>query len=137
MRKPCFGDAVVAQRESVGDKVTYLHGDHLGSVSVATKADGTLASRQEFGPWGSVRSGGVSSTTLNYTGQRRDDTGLQRLNSPLPPRRTPTHYFAPTRFSAFRMPNSGFNPRQDQALRLRRKLIGARSSRISARPATP
>ena len=62
-------------------KITdYLHNwplplrniDYLGSVSVATKADGTLANRQEFDPWGRVRSGNVGETTLNYTGQRRD-----------------------------------------------------------------
>jgi RHS repeat-associated protein len=35
-----------------------------------------VVSRQEFDPWGSIRSGGISQTTLNYTGQRRDGTGL-------------------------------------------------------------
>ncbi|WP_161668827.1 RHS repeat-associated core domain-containing protein [Kallotenue papyrolyticum] len=33
-------------------------------------------SRQDFDPWGSLRSGGIPQTTLNYTGQRRDSTGL-------------------------------------------------------------
>ncbi|WP_026371044.1 RHS repeat-associated core domain-containing protein [Kallotenue papyrolyticum] len=33
-------------------------------------------SRQDFDPWGAIRSGGISQTTLNYTGQRRDGTGL-------------------------------------------------------------
>jgi RHS repeat-associated protein len=56
--------------------VTYLHGDHLGSVSVATDSAGAVVSRQEFDPWGKVRSGGVGHTDLNYTGQRKDDTGL-------------------------------------------------------------
>ena len=46
-----YTDQIVAQRESV-----------------ATQADGTLASRQEFGPWGSVRTGNVAETTLDYTG---------------------------------------------------------------------
>lgn len=46
-----FGGVVVAQRDTTG--VTYLHGDLGGSVSVATKTDGTLASRQEYDPWGS------------------------------------------------------------------------------------
>ncbi|HVF98953.1 MAG TPA: RHS repeat-associated core domain-containing protein [Chloroflexia bacterium] len=31
---------------------------------------------QQFHPWGKVRSGGISVTDLNYTGQRKDDTGL-------------------------------------------------------------
>ena len=40
-----------------------------------------MVSRQEFGPSGSVRLGGVSGTTLNYTGQRCDDTGLLFYNA--------------------------------------------------------
>ncbi|WP_081752885.1 RHS repeat-associated core domain-containing protein [Kallotenue papyrolyticum] len=32
--------------------------------------------RQEFDPWGGIRSGGISQTTINYIGQRRDGTGL-------------------------------------------------------------
>ena len=74
-----FGGTVVAQHETTG--VTYLHGDQGGSVSVATRADGTLSSRQEFDPWGSVHSGNVAETTLDYTGQRRDDTGLLFYNA--------------------------------------------------------
>jgi RHS repeat-associated protein len=31
---------------------------------------------QEHNPWGKVRSGGIAQTTLNYTGQRLDGTGL-------------------------------------------------------------
>ena len=34
----------------------YLHGDHLGSVSVASTGGGTLASKQEYKPFGEVRS---------------------------------------------------------------------------------
>jgi RHS repeat-associated protein len=37
---------------------------------------GTIVSQQEFGSWGTVRSGGVSQTTRNYTGQQLDSTGL-------------------------------------------------------------
>ena len=74
-----FGGTIVAQRDTTG--VTYLHGDQGGSVSVATRADGTLSSRQEFDPWGSVHSGNVAETTLDYTGQWRDDTGLLFYNA--------------------------------------------------------
>jgi RHS repeat-associated protein/uncharacterized repeat protein (TIGR01451 family) len=56
--------------------IIYLHGDHLGSVSMSTSAAGTVVSRQEFDPWGKVRTGGVTQTKLNYTGQQKDDTGL-------------------------------------------------------------
>jgi RHS repeat-associated protein len=69
-----FGGQVIAQRE--GSTVIYLHGDHLGSISVATSATGAVVSKQEFTPWGEVRSGGIGQTTLNYTGQRKDGTGL-------------------------------------------------------------
>jgi RHS repeat-associated protein len=43
---------------------------------VATTEGGALLSTQDFTPWGETRSGGISQTTLNYTGQRRDGTGL-------------------------------------------------------------
>ena len=74
-----FGGQIVAVRDSVG--VTYLHGDDLGSISVATTSTGAVASRQQFDPWGKVRSGGVSQTSVNYTGQRLDDTGLLFYNA--------------------------------------------------------
>lgn len=41
-----------------------------------------MISRQAFDPWGQVRAGGnVSQTSLNYTGQRKDDTGLLYYHS--------------------------------------------------------
>jgi hypothetical protein len=43
------------------------------SVNAATGA----TSSQEFDPWGAVRSGSVPQTSLNYTGQRKDSTGLR------------------------------------------------------------
>lgn len=76
-----FGGQVVAIREVESGKVSYLHGDHLGSVSVTTDQNGNLQSRQEYDPWGNVRSGNVGETTLDYTGQRRDDTGLLFYNA--------------------------------------------------------
>jgi hypothetical protein len=56
--------------------VTFLHGDHLGSVALATTSAGALASQQDFDPWGQVRTGGIGATSINYTGQRLDGTGL-------------------------------------------------------------
>jgi len=69
---------VVAQRTktAIAEGVIYLHGDHLDSVSVVTDSTGSLLDQQDYDPWGQVRSGGTSRTTLNYTGQRRDGTGL-------------------------------------------------------------
>jgi RHS repeat-associated protein len=74
---------VVAVRTNAGstNTVSYLHGDHLGSISVTTTASGTAEPRQEFDPWGTVRSGGVTTTTRNYTGQILDDTGLLFYNA--------------------------------------------------------
>ncbi len=72
----------VAQQEDNPSAINYpsgrvfLHGDHLGSVSVVTDNDRRVLSRQDYTPWGEVRAGGVAQTTLDFTGQRRDGTGL-------------------------------------------------------------
>jgi RHS repeat-associated protein len=68
-----FKDEMVAQRE--GSSVRYFHNDHLESVSVTTDASGA-PTNQDFAPWGTVRAGGITQTSLHYTGQRRDETGL-------------------------------------------------------------
>jgi RHS repeat-associated protein len=70
-----FNGAVVAMREAAG-AVTYLHNDHLGSASVATSNAGAIAGQQEYDAWGKLRSGGITQTSINYTGQRLDGTGL-------------------------------------------------------------
>src|SRR5262249_46048726 len=59
-----FDKEVVALRD--GSTVTYLHGDHLGSLSVTSDASAASAGTQAFTPWGAVRSGGISQTNLNY-----------------------------------------------------------------------
>jgi len=67
----------VATRTPTG--VYYLHGDHLGSVSLTSSAGtpGSLVSAQDFDPWGQMRgTGTITQTSLNYTGQRKDSTGL-------------------------------------------------------------
>jgi RHS repeat-associated protein len=85
-----WGGSVIAQREkattSSVETVVYLAGDHLGSVSVATNATGGYANgtsqQQLFDPWGKIRSGTLTSTTtLNYTGQKLDATGLLFYNA--------------------------------------------------------
>ncbi|MDQ5824344.1 MAG: NBR1-Ig-like domain-containing protein [Chloroflexota bacterium] len=58
------------------ETIVYMHSDHLGSVSTVTNQSGAVVSSQQFDPWGKVRSGGISVTKLNYTGQKKDDTGL-------------------------------------------------------------
>jgi len=48
---------------------------------VATDAGGRVLSRQDFTPWGELRSGGVGQTARDGTGQRRDGTGLLCYNA--------------------------------------------------------
>jgi RHS repeat-associated protein len=72
---------VVAQRSVASGGISYntlvyLHSDHLGSVGASTSSTGTSLSSQEYDPWGKVRTGGVTQTKYNYTGQKLDDTGL-------------------------------------------------------------
>jgi RHS repeat-associated protein len=45
-------------------------------VALSTTSGGAIASQQEFDAWGKIRSGGVSQTKRNYTGQILDGTGL-------------------------------------------------------------
>jgi RHS repeat-associated protein len=68
-----FNGQVVAMRSSTG--VTYIQGDHLGSMTWAFNASGGTIAGQEYGPWGQVRAGSMV-TRLNYTGQRLDSSGL-------------------------------------------------------------
>jgi len=66
-----FNGQRVAMRE--GDVVYYLHGDHLGSTSVASSDSGVLHSRQGYTPYGEVRYvTGELPTEFGFTGQRKD-----------------------------------------------------------------
>jgi RHS repeat-associated protein len=66
-----FNGQRVAMRE--GDVVYYLHGDHLGSTSVASSDSGALHSRQGYTPYGEVRYvTGELPTEFGFTGQRKD-----------------------------------------------------------------
>jgi YD repeat-containing protein len=80
-----LGDQTVASRTvtSTTNAVSYLQGDNLGSVSLTTDASGVAGTPQEFDPWGKVRSGVISATRRNYTGQYLDDTGLLFYNAAL------------------------------------------------------
>ena len=71
-----FGGAVVAVKEGVISTaprvLNYLHGDHLGSVSLTTNAAGQKVSEQRYAPYGEVRwrSGAGMPTDFTFTGQR-------------------------------------------------------------------
>ncbi len=75
-----FGGAVVAMKEGVAKDarvLTYLHGDHLGSVSLATNAAGQKVSEQRYKPYGEVRwaSGAGMPTDFTFTSQRAGPAG--------------------------------------------------------------
>jgi len=60
----------------VGKRLICLHGDHLGSASLATDASGGVVSEMRYYPYGETRSGTLP-TDYRYTGQRwEDDLGL-------------------------------------------------------------
>ena len=72
-----FGGARVAMRDGAGAALVYLHGDHLGSASLATSMTGTVLSQQRYKPYGEVRwsSGAGLPTDFTFTGQRAGSYG--------------------------------------------------------------
>ncbi len=49
----------------------FLHGDHLGSISLTTNASGGFVARQHNDAWGNVRYiSGTLPTDVTFTGQR-------------------------------------------------------------------
>ncbi|OQA14561.1 MAG: hypothetical protein BWY63_03136 [Chloroflexi bacterium ADurb.Bin360] len=69
VRTYTLGTQRVAMRQ--GGVLTYLHGDHLGSASLATDVSGAKVSEQHYLPYGGTRSGEMP-TDRQYTGQRRE-----------------------------------------------------------------
>jgi len=69
------------------DELTYLHGDHLGSASLATDASGAklTGSDTRYFPYGAMRpglAGATLPTDRRYTGQRWEDgIGLYDYNA--------------------------------------------------------
>ncbi len=57
--------------------VHYLHGDHLGSTTLATTSGGAQQGQQRYGAYGLVRTGsGAMPTDYRFTGQRREGGAL-------------------------------------------------------------
>ena len=56
----------VRERTTTTDELTYLHGDHLGSASLATDAQGGVVSEMRYYPYGETRSGTLP-TDYRYT----------------------------------------------------------------------
>ncbi|MCL5994893.1 MAG: DUF6443 domain-containing protein [Chloroflexi bacterium] len=74
-----LGATRVAMRDTtaLSTEVTFLHGDHLGSASLATSITGAKVGELRYMPFGEERTGflGVP-TDRTYTGQRRESFGL-------------------------------------------------------------
>jgi RHS repeat-associated protein len=64
-----FGSKRVAMR-GPDDAVVWLHGDHLGSTSLATDAAGDKIARRWYDPFGAQRAGDALPTDFGFTGQR-------------------------------------------------------------------
>jgi RHS repeat-associated protein len=72
-----FAGQKVAMRQCVAfrgcDAPMYLHGDHLGSVSLTTNSGGTVAAESRYLPFGEQRwASGLSETDFSFTGQREE-----------------------------------------------------------------
>jgi len=80
-----LGSARVAMRRSTatGSEVTYLHTDHLGTVSIATSGGGQVLARTLNMPYGGVRwSSGGMPTDYGFTGMKEPiGTGLVYLHA--------------------------------------------------------
>ncbi|GEM_PF-4715606 len=76
-----FGGKRVAMR--VDGDMYYLHGDHLGSVSLTTNDGGVKVSDARYYPYGEVRwQEGQSKTDFGFTGQRNEASfGLMDYNA--------------------------------------------------------
>jgi RHS repeat-associated protein len=71
---------VAVRVQSTTNVLYYLHGDHLGSTSLATTSGAAAHSRQLYTPWGESRwSSGSLPTDLRFTGQRSEEAGLGSL----------------------------------------------------------
>jgi RHS repeat-associated protein len=76
------GGQRVAMRKS--GTVYYLFGDHLGSTSIMTDANGNVVSELRYKPWGETRyAAGNTPTQYQYTGQysNMSDFGLMFYNA--------------------------------------------------------
>ena len=86
-----FGGAMVAMRTAVTATLTYLYGDHLGSVSLTTNASGQKVSEQRYKPGacperqrgGEVRwsSGAGMPTDFTFTSQRAGSYGTVLMSA--------------------------------------------------------
>ncbi|MEO6063428.1 MAG: RHS repeat-associated core domain-containing protein [Thermoflexales bacterium] len=74
-----FGGARIAMQKA--GALTYLHGDRIGSASLATDASGNTVSQERYYVWGSASvMSGTMPSEFQFQNQRRlDDTQTGRL----------------------------------------------------------
>jgi len=74
---------MLQQFEDGTDKLSYLHGDHLGSTSLTTDDAGGHVSSVRYTPYGRERSvSGTSPTDFGFTSQRNEASfGLMDYNA--------------------------------------------------------
>ncbi|MEO6061894.1 MAG: polymorphic toxin-type HINT domain-containing protein [Thermoflexales bacterium] len=74
-----FGGARIAMQKA--GALTYLHGDRIGSASLATDASGNTVSQERYYVWGSASMmSGTMPSEFQFQNQRRlDDTQMGRL----------------------------------------------------------
>ncbi|MCB9148595.1 MAG: hypothetical protein H6641_07520 [Caldilineaceae bacterium] len=73
---------LVAERQ--GTTLYYLHTDHLSSVALTTNSSGNVHSSEQYYAYGKrdwLGAGAPLPTTIDYTGQRRDGSGLIYMNA--------------------------------------------------------
>ena len=66
-------------RATGGNALYYLHSDHLSSTSLTTDSSGGEVARQNYYPYGAIRSGGSMPTDIGFTGQRAENSSLGSL----------------------------------------------------------
>jgi len=64
---------VVAKQRNDTDKVSYYHGDHLGSTSLITNEEGEVESKEEYKPFGSKFSSSGLFDRFKFTGKEFDE----------------------------------------------------------------
>lgn len=73
------GNQLVSMRvlTVTGSTLYYLGSDHLGSTSMIMDANGNKMGEMRYRPFGEIRyTWGISPTSIGFTGQRLDATGL-------------------------------------------------------------
>jgi RHS repeat-associated protein len=76
-----FNGRVVAQRDGTTNAVIWIHPDHLGGSFITTTGSAAISESLVYNPWGQTISAGITQTSLNFTGQRLDGTGLLYYNA--------------------------------------------------------